>query len=173
MANRLLATGTTVRNSRDRGGNFPAAGFTLIEIMITVSLIGILAAIALPSYEFAIRKTRRTEARAALTQLMQSQERYYSVRGRYLAFNRAAILAAPAGADLTRFKWYSGDSPAAPGHYEISAVACNTGIDACVALVAAPGTTNVLHFTDTQCGNFTLQSDGTRTSSGTLATGCW
>ena len=46
----------------------PHKGFTLIEVMIVVAIVGILAAIALPSYNEYIRRGHRAEARAALLQ---------------------------------------------------------------------------------------------------------
>lgn len=53
-------------------------GFTLIELMITVVVLAIVVAVALPSFLGSIRKSRRSEAMAALSALQQAQERYRS-----------------------------------------------------------------------------------------------
>lgn len=65
-------------------------GFTLIEVMITVSVVGILAALAYPSYLESVRKGKRAEARAALTNLMQQQERHLTQNNTYLVFGKGA-----------------------------------------------------------------------------------
>jgi type IV pilus assembly protein PilE len=59
-------------------------GFTLIELMITVVIIGILAAIAYPSYQEQVRKTRRADGKAMLMQTAQELERCYT---RFAAYN--------------------------------------------------------------------------------------
>jgi len=53
-------------------------GFSLIELMIVIAIIGILATIAYPSYLDQIRKTRRANAQADLVELASFMERYYS-----------------------------------------------------------------------------------------------
>jgi len=58
-------------------------GFTLIEIMVVVAVVAILAAVAYPSYMESVRRGWRAEARTALMQEMQQQERVYTQRGRY------------------------------------------------------------------------------------------
>lgn len=65
--NTRIATGSAVERNRQHG-------FTLIELMITVAIIGILAAIAYPSYQQHIVKTNRTDAQAFLMTVAQKQQ---------------------------------------------------------------------------------------------------
>jgi len=59
------------------------AGFTLIELMIVVGVVGILAVIAYPSFQDAVRKSRRADAIAGLNQLQQLQERFRGQQPQY------------------------------------------------------------------------------------------
>jgi type IV pilus assembly protein PilE len=74
-------------------------GFTLIELMIVVAVIGILAAIAYPNYLEYVARGNRAEAKAALMEGAQSLERYFAVQGTYLnaANNLAPVFPTVAG----------------------------------------------------------------------------
>ena len=66
-------------------------GFTLLELMIAVSVIGLLAGIALPGYDEYIRRTHRAHVRATLVQATQWMERAATVKGTYPTTNQIPV----------------------------------------------------------------------------------
>jgi type IV pilus assembly protein PilE len=60
-------------------------GFTLVELMVTIMIAAILAAIAVPSYTSQVRKSRRTEARNALLDAAAREERFFATNNKYTA----------------------------------------------------------------------------------------
>jgi type IV pilus assembly protein PilE len=68
-----------------RGPKRSGHGFTLIELMIAVVVVAILAAVAMPTFMDSIRKSRRSEAFAALASLQQAQERWRANNALYTA----------------------------------------------------------------------------------------
>ena len=73
-------------------------GFTLIELMVAIAIIGILAAIAFPSYQDSVRKSKRAEGKAALLDLQNRLERYFIDRNSYAT----ACIGSGCAAGITR-----------------------------------------------------------------------
>ncbi|RZI77661.1 MAG: type IV pilin protein [Variovorax sp.] len=130
---------------------FAPHGFTLIEVMIVVAIIGILAALAMPGYQEYIRRGHRAEARAGLMQAAQWFERAATANGVY-----------PPTAS------FPGALQSVPGRrYAITAVST----DATFALTATPTGAQ----TGDKCGNFTLNQAGARdlTRATASVADCW
>lgn len=144
-------------------------GFSLIELMIVVAIVGILAAVAYPAYTSSIQKGRRAQARTAILELLQQQERYMTQRNTYVAFSNTNGTTTPASVP---FKTYSGDSPDT-GYYWLSAGVCSNtlAITECVEVVATP------KISDPLVGNLSMQSTGQRSCSGSVSSSnfklCW
>jgi len=70
------------------------AGFTLIELMITVAIIGILASVAYPAYNSSIKKANRSDAVNALLSLSGRMEEYYLNNDTYVGATAASATSA-------------------------------------------------------------------------------
>lgn len=133
-------------------------GFTLIELMITVAIVGILGAIAYPSYTEYVRRGHRAEARTGLLQAQMWLERAATATGTYPK-------TLPDG-----LKWASD----ATKRYTIDFKDGNN-TDAAYTLIATrkPDSAQA----DDKCGNFTLTNTGVRSAEGyassTSAAECW
>jgi len=94
-------------------------GFTLIELLITVAIIAIIATVAIPSYQAQVEKSRRTEAKAALSNIQLAQERFFTVNGSYALGTSASPLNA---LDLASGLTVAGDNliTTEQGFYNIS-----------------------------------------------------
>ncbi|WML91121.1 type IV pilin protein [Thiothrix lacustris] len=131
-------------------------GFTLIELMITVAIVGILAAIAYPSYTASVQKSRRADAQVALMEIAQRQESYF-LRNR--SYGSITALG------------YSTSSP--DGYYTLSIN--TTGTTGFTATATATASKPQAH--DASCQVMTLDDRGAKrggvSATTTTANTCW
>ena len=90
-------------------------GFTLIELMIVVAIIGILAAIAIPNFLTYQLKSRQAEAKTNLQAIKTSQVAFQAERGCYIGVTAEGVIAPAAGTKSIPFTWGTGAAPTAPG----------------------------------------------------------
>ena len=134
-------------------------GVTLIELMVTMAIVGILAAIAVPSYNAYVMRTHRSGARACLAEAAQFMERFYTTRFTYVnAEGGDGALGLPCEAESGLNARYT--------------ITVDTLAQRTFRLVATPIAAQLA--SDTMCGVLTLNHQGTRTEggTGTLAQ-CW
>ncbi len=130
------------------------SGFTLIELMITVVIVGILAAIAYPSYQTYVKQTRRSDAQIALTQAANQQERYFTECNTYTS-NLGGTRTNTCNGEL-------GYGTSSPESYYTLAAAAGTINSGCAAyscgytLTATPVTTGL----QANDGKFRIDSTG-------------
>lgn len=138
-------------------------GFTVIELLIVLVIMGIILAIVLPSYTDYVRKAARADAKSAVLDLAQNEERYFTNNGSYLA------VAAPPATTPTGWKNYSGaDSPSGAKYHITVAAGATTDLATSFLITASPANS----FTDPVCGTLTVDSNGTRSSS-VAGSNCW
>lgn len=137
-------------------------GFTLIELMIVVLIIGILAAIAIPSYKQYVKRAARTQAQDALTDAAAREERYFYQNNTYagdmtlLGFKNNPF--STQSGNGTSSRYYDVDIPVSGSTtYTIEAV---------------PQATQAAD--DTDCGTLTLDRTGKKGSADATGTKrCW
>lgn len=124
-------------------------GFTLIEVMIVVVIIGILASIAYPSYQEYVRRANRAEGQAFLQDLAARQERYFSQNNSYVT--DVTKLGVTTGSETGKYT-VTATAPAGSGGY---------------LLTATP------NFDDPKCGKLSLNALGAKTAEKGSISDCW
>jgi type IV pilus assembly protein PilE len=128
-------------------------GFSLIELVVVLAIVGILSALAWPSYANIMHRSLRVEARLALLHLQQLQERHFASYYRY-----ASAVSAPADADGLQVP-----AVTESGNYTLSLQTAADGQSfVAIASVAATGR----QIRDAACQQFSVDTTGLRRFAG-------
>jgi len=130
-------------------------GFTLIELMIVLAILGIIASVALPGYRSYVIKSTRSDGKAMLVTAAAAEEQFFQNNKTYTT-------------DITGGLLMSASSET--GKYVLGIAACGTGIATCYSLTATPQGGQA---SDSKCLNLTLTSAGVKGASGSLGSKCW
>ena len=147
-------------------------GFTLMELMIVVAIVGIVASIAIPSYQESVRKSRRAAARAQLLEVAQYMQRFYSQNDSFAATPGGTAVTIPG--DLARVPRTTASGAQS---YTISFAAPASGASnpsiASFRIQAVRRAGSPV--AGDKCGDFTLENTGVRNvvNATETAANCW
>jgi type IV pilus assembly protein PilE len=122
-------------------------GYSLIELLITLSILAIVISYALPGWQQLLTTVRRTDATTALTRLATRQEQFHLQQQRY-AVTDELPLSFPAGLGLAATDG---------GHYELASTSLNNGFSATATVM-----TNGMQKNDARCWVFGINATGQR-----------
>lgn len=135
-------------------------GFTLVELLITVAIVGIMASIAIPMYSEQISKTNRKDAQGALLEFQNAMERFYAEQSPYTYRG-----AGTNGDDTGTPEIFATETPlhATDKTYDLVITAANAST---YTLSVVPKNAQ----SDDRCGTMTVDNTGQKTSDDT---NCW
>ena len=136
-------------------------GFTMVELVVTMVVVAILAAIAIPGYTSYMRKARRTDAKAALLGLAALEERYYSTSNTYTAL--------PTDLGFTGTTW---PQPVGGGYFTVTVSPPTAATTTAVATYLITANATGSQAADTNCATYTISQAGARTPT-TNSYECW
>lgn len=143
------------------------SGFTLMELMIVVVIVGILAGFAYPSYLEQMRKTRRAECAGNLASLANGMERFFTINNTYAGTAAAGPPGSPTGAVF----------PSTTCPIEGGAATYNLVVNAAGASTFDVRAVPTGVQADDKCGTLTMTNRGLRgvtgQSAGVTAAQCW
>ena len=141
------------------------SGFTLIELMIAVVVVAILASIAVPAYQGAMQKSRRSDAISALLSLQLEQEKFRASCTQYASAIAASDTCDPGGGTFQ----VAFTTTSTEGHYNLS---INSAGSTSFTATAAPVSGGAQDGDD--CGTFAIDQDGPITDNASYADArCW
>lgn len=151
---------------------FKHNGFTLVELLVTVAIVGIIAAIAIPSYQSSVRKSKRADAEGALAGLANAMERRFTEANSYCdvggadgaAVNNCGVAGTNDTGSPTIYATQSPSQGNAAYNLTISAVTATT-----YTLSATPTGAQ----SNDNCGTLTLTSTGVKGVSSASVAECW
>jgi type IV pilus assembly protein PilE len=143
--------------------NHRSAGFTLIELMVTVAIVSILATIAVTTYSNQVLKSRRTEAKSALLDLAGREERLFSTNNAYSSDEAFLGYAAAAGTPMTNMNFGN-------RYYQLTATV--PPLNPTTYVLTANPVGNQAN--DRTCGSLIVNQLGVQTVTGTgTVASCW
>ena len=126
---------------------FRQQGVTLVELILTIVIVGILSSIAYPKFSQYLQQSRRSEAHSALIKIANLQEQFFLQKQRYASLSELGLKTFPDNSHTTENDYYRITVTVTSASYRLTAMATNAQIH------------------DTECQLFTLAQDGSRDSS--------